>query len=106
MHEPGFERAGMPGTSDAEINRLLTFVVVGGGPTSCEFVAELSEFLQKDVARWYPDLTGHIKVMLVEAGPGLLASFEQVRADGHGGGGWRGLCVCARERVCGRSLGW
>ena len=94
MHEPGFERAGMPGTSEAEIKRLLTFVVVGGGPTSCEFVAELSEFLQKDVARWYPDLKGHIKVMLVEAGPGLLASFEQVRADGHGGGVAVCVCVC------------
>lgn len=36
-----FEKAAVPTVSDAERSRLLSFVVVGGGPTSCEFVAEL-----------------------------------------------------------------
>ena len=27
-------------------------VVVGGGPTSCEFTTEFSDFLRNDVARW------------------------------------------------------
>jgi NADH dehydrogenase FAD-containing subunit len=36
-----FEKAAIPYMSNAERKRLLSFVVVGGGPTSCEFVAEL-----------------------------------------------------------------
>jgi NADH dehydrogenase FAD-containing subunit len=36
-----FEMAALPTVSAAEKRRLLTFLVVGGGPTSCEFTAEL-----------------------------------------------------------------
>jgi NADH dehydrogenase FAD-containing subunit len=36
-----FEKASIPNVSEAERRRLLSFVVVGGGPTSCEFAAEL-----------------------------------------------------------------
>ena len=63
-----FERAALPSTSPEERDRLLSFVVVGGGPTSCEFIAELYDFVYHDVAQWYPDLKDHITVSLVEAG--------------------------------------
>ena len=36
-----FEKASLPGINEAERRRLLSFLVVGGGPTSCEFTAEL-----------------------------------------------------------------
>ena len=36
-----FEKASLPTVSDAEKRRLLSFIAVGGGPTSCEFTAEL-----------------------------------------------------------------
>lgn len=36
-----FEKASIPTVSEAERRRLLSFLVVGGGPTSCEFTAEL-----------------------------------------------------------------
>jgi NADH dehydrogenase FAD-containing subunit len=36
-----FEKAAVPTVSEAERRRLLSFVVVGGGPTSCEFTSEL-----------------------------------------------------------------
>jgi len=36
-----FERASSPTTTKAERSRLLHFVIVGGGPTSVEFSAEL-----------------------------------------------------------------
>jgi NADH dehydrogenase FAD-containing subunit len=36
-----FEKAAVPTVTEAERRRLLSFVVVGGGPTSCEFVSEL-----------------------------------------------------------------
>lgn len=48
---------------------------------SCEFTTELYDFLQSDVVKWYPDLIKHIKVTLVEAGPGLLGSFHQSLAE-------------------------
>ena len=51
-----FERASYPGTTQAERARLLSFVVVGGGPTSTEFASELYDFLRNDVHKWYPDL--------------------------------------------------
>ena len=36
-----FEKAAIPTVTEAERRRLLSFLVVGGGPTSCEFTAEL-----------------------------------------------------------------
>jgi len=71
-----FEKAAIPDMSIAERKRLLSFIVVGGGPTSCEFVAELHDFLKHDVSRLYADLIPHIKVTLVEAGPALLGPFD------------------------------
>lgn len=76
-----FERASNPNIGKEERERLLSFIVVGGGPTSCEFTTELYDFLQSDVVKWYPDLMQDIRVTLVEAGPGLLGSFHQSLAD-------------------------
>jgi len=76
-----FERATNPVLTDKERRRLLSFIIVGGGPTSCEFTAELYEFLQQDVAKWYPDLVPSIQITLVEAGPGLLGSFDRTLAE-------------------------
>jgi NADH dehydrogenase len=56
--------------------RMLTFVVIGGGPTGVELagaIAELATFvLSRDFRAVHPDQT---RVVLVEAGPRLLASF-------------------------------
>ena len=72
-----FERASSPSVSEAERRRLLTFVVVGGGPTSIEFTSELYDFLTRDVSLWYPDLAESHSVTLVEAGKHLLGSFDE-----------------------------
>jgi NADH dehydrogenase/NADH:ubiquinone reductase (non-electrogenic) len=72
-----FERAAYPDTSEEERARLLSFVVVGGGPTSCEFVGELHDFVTEDVSRWYPDLKEHIKITLLEGSPRLMGSFDE-----------------------------
>ena len=72
-----FERASSPSVSEAERRRLLTFVVVGGGPTSIEFTSELYDFLTRDVSLWYPDLATSHSVTLVEAGKHLLGSFDE-----------------------------
>ena len=60
-----FERADIPDVSEEEKRRLLSFVVVGGGPTSCEFTAELHDFVRKDIARLYPDLIPHFSLHVV-----------------------------------------
>ena len=51
-----FERASNPHISANERKRLLTFIIVGGGPTSVEFAGELHDLCAKDVKRWYPEL--------------------------------------------------
>ena len=76
-----FERAAIPSTSEADRKRLLSFVVVGGGPTSCEFVGELYDFISEDCGRWYPDLKSKTRVTLVEAGSQLLGSFHKNLAN-------------------------
>ncbi|GAB5354770.1 hypothetical protein AAMO2058_000147900 [Amorphochlora amoebiformis] len=76
-----FERAGMPDIDPKERNHLLSFVVVGGGPTSCEFTGELHDFITEDCTRWFPDLKDHITITLLEAGDTLLGSFDRSLAD-------------------------
>ena len=72
-----FERASSPVChDDHEREGLLRFVVVGGGATSCEFTTELADFVGRDVARWYPDLVDLASIVLVEAGPTILADFD------------------------------
>ncbi len=72
-----FENASIPTVTDDEKRNLLRFVVCGGGPTGVEFSAELHDFIQEDVTRKYPELTDFIEIILIEAGPKLLNSFDQ-----------------------------
>jgi len=71
-----FERASS-NCSETEKQRLLTFLIVGGGPTSIEFTSELHDFLTNDVSRWYPELANKSSVILVEAGKHLLGTFDE-----------------------------
>jgi NADH dehydrogenase len=60
---------------DARRDRLLTIVVVGGGFTGVETAGEITE-LFNSVLRYYKRLQSHrVRVMLVEAGPTLLAGL-------------------------------
>lgn len=45
-----FERAASPFISEAERSRLLSFVVVGGGPTSIEYACTQKRLLRADKA--------------------------------------------------------
>lgn len=58
--------------------KLLTFVIVGGGPTGVELagaIGEMSHFtLTKDFRNIDPKLT---RIILVEAGPRILPSFSE-----------------------------
>ncbi len=72
-----FERANLPGLSDAERHRLLSFVVCGGGPTGVEFAAELNDFMVEDLRRSYPSLVAQARITLVEATDEILSTFDR-----------------------------
>lgn len=70
------ERAAQLGPEEeAERRRLLTFVVIGGGPTGVEFAGALAELLRHPLASDYPELALRqlAQVILLEAADGLLA---------------------------------
>ena len=72
-----FERAALEPLR-AERVRLMTFVIVGGGPTGVEFAGALAELIRGPLARDFPSLDLHeCTVMLVEASPRLLGNFPQ-----------------------------
>ena len=49
-----FERAALPQTLPEERERLLSFVVCGGGPTGVEVAAELHDMINDDLVKVYP----------------------------------------------------
>ena len=61
---------------------LLTFVIVGGGPTGVEMAGAVAELARRSVSQDFRSITPHCsKVLLVEAGPRLLASFPPALSD-------------------------
>lgn len=67
-----FERASLPKLTDAERQKVLQFVVVGGGPTGVEFAAELHDFVSEDLVKLYPKVKDFVKITLLEAGDHIL----------------------------------
>src|ERR1700694_4629859 len=64
-------------TEDADRRRvLLTFAVVGGGPTGVEFSGALSELIRHVLAKDFPSLyVRETRILLLEAAPHLLGAF-------------------------------
>tara|TARA_B110000285_G_C14556442_1_gene351584 strand:- start:201 stop:521 length:321 start_codon:yes stop_codon:yes gene_type:complete len=70
-----FEIASNPEMTEEERKKFLNFVIVGGGPTSCEFAGELQEFITKDVKNRFPELVGKAQVNIVNKAKNLLPSY-------------------------------
>jgi len=68
-------RAGIPGRSQEEWQRLLHIVIVGGGPTGVEVAGELTDLINQDLKRLYPDRARAMRVTVVEARE-VLGSFD------------------------------
>ncbi|MGV0876433.1 NAD(P)/FAD-dependent oxidoreductase [Martelella sp. FLE1502] len=72
-----FERAELT-LEPEERQKLLTFVIVGGGPTGVELagaIAELGVFLlRRDFRNIAPE---ELNIILLEAGPGILSGFDE-----------------------------
>jgi NADH:ubiquinone reductase (H+-translocating) len=77
-----FEQAEAHPEHTSARKRLLTFVIVGGGPTGVELAGAIGEMsrttLAKDFRNIDPKLT---RVILIEAGPRILASFHEELAS-------------------------
>ncbi len=70
-----FEQASI--ASEPEQQQLLTFVVSGGGYVGIQLVAELRDFIYRNLIRFYKTIdTANIRVILVEAEAKLLAGMH------------------------------
>ena len=62
----------------AERRRLLNFVIVGGGPTGVELAGAIAELARKALACDFRHIDPRqARVILIEAGPRLLATFPE-----------------------------
>ena len=58
--------------------KLLTFVIVGGGPTGVELAGAIAELARKAIVRDFRSIdSSTARVILVEAGPRLLTAFPE-----------------------------
>jgi NADH dehydrogenase len=62
---------------------LLTFVVIGAGPTGVELVGQIAELARRVLPREFRwlDTRAEVRVILVEAGPAVLAPFHKKLRD-------------------------
>lgn len=72
-----FERANLPGMTDEEREKTLTFAVIGAGPTGIEFAAELRDFVEQDGPKYYPNLLKFVRIKVIEASSTVLAPFDK-----------------------------
>jgi NADH dehydrogenase len=72
-----FERAELE-DDETERRRLMTFIVVGGGPTGVEMAGAIADMARLTLARDFRRIDPrNSRIVLVEAGSRLLAAFPQ-----------------------------
>lgn len=72
-----FETAASPTTSDKVRKEVLTFAIVGGGPTGIEFAAELHDLVHEDLVRIYPNLIPLVQICVYDVAPQILSMFDK-----------------------------
>ena len=76
-----FERAERESDPERQ-QRLLTFVIVGGGPTGVELVGTLAEIARQTLRDEFRSIdTARTRIVLVEAGPTILPAFPERLRD-------------------------
>jgi NADH dehydrogenase len=61
---------------------LLTFVIVGGGPTGVELAGTLAEIAGRTLRQEYRSIdTARSRILVIEAGPSVLAAFPERLRD-------------------------
>jgi len=72
-----FERAALPYVPEEERRKLLSLVVVGGGPTGVEVAAEMRDMIKEDMEKLYPSLKGLSKVSVIELQDHILSTYDR-----------------------------
>ncbi len=76
-----FERAEMEANPDRR-QALLTFVVIGGGPTGVEMAGAIAELARNSITHDFRSITPHCaRVLLIEAGPRLLPTMPEALSE-------------------------
>jgi NADH:ubiquinone reductase (H+-translocating) len=76
-----FERAELA-SDDGERRRLLTFVIVGGGPTGVEMAGAIAEVARQSLASDFRHIDPRAaRIVLVEAGPRVMPTFPPKLQD-------------------------
>ena len=76
-----FERAEREADAHAR-EALLTFVVIGGGPTGVEMAGALAEISRQSLARDFRHFDpGSARIILLEGGPAILSAFPEPLRD-------------------------
>ena len=73
-----FERAEADHEDPAERKRLLTFVIVGGGPTGVELAGAIGEMSRTTLAKDFRNIDPKVtRVILIESGNRVMAAFHE-----------------------------
>jgi NADH:ubiquinone reductase (H+-translocating) len=76
-----FERAELA-TEEAERRRLLTFAIVGGGPTGVEMAGAISEVARQSLAKDFRHIDPTAaRIVLIEAGPRIMPTLPENLSD-------------------------
>ena len=76
-----FERAEAE-SDPARQRALLTFAIIGGGPTGVELAGAIAELARDTLKRDFRHIDTHeTRIVLIEAGPRLLPAFEPAQSD-------------------------
>ena len=69
-------------TDQAEIDRLLTFVVVGAGPTGVEMAGQIAELAHRTLRRDFRNIDPtQARIVLLDAAPAVLPAFGEKLGD-------------------------
>ncbi|KAL8272962.1 hypothetical protein Esti_003130 [Eimeria stiedai] len=71
------EAAANPNASKEARQRLLTFVVVGAGPSGVEAAAEIRDYLNSEGRRLYPHISEDFRVLVLEMGAVPLPMYNE-----------------------------
>jgi NADH dehydrogenase len=73
-----FEQAELAGNDDAERQRLLTFVIIGGGATGVEMAGAIAEIARQTLAKDFRRIDARsARIILLEAGPRVLPTLPE-----------------------------
>ena len=76
-----FEEAELAG-DECQRSQLLSFVIVGGGPTGVEMAGAIAEIARQTLARDFRRIDPRsARIVLIEAGPRLLPTFSEQQAS-------------------------